>query len=109
MLNRNISDPTTNDNNHKTAHHNSNPIEQGLYEATRKVLSDSPPHSESQDRSSYKIEEIKKLWKQYFSPQSLDYVSRCLALQIIEDGGDDSFIDKFLAELNEKVNFKEPS
>jgi hypothetical protein len=98
MPNGNILDPIA------TAHHNSNPIEQELDKAAHKVQSNPHPHSESHDRLSYKFEEIKKLWKPYFSSQSLDYVLLRLALRIIEDGGDDSFVDEFLAELNKKVN-----
>jgi hypothetical protein len=47
------------------------------------------------------------MWTPYFTSESLDYILNRLALRVVEDGGDDTFVDQFLVEfeLNKKVNF----
>lgn len=98
----NIVDPITNDNKYKSSRHDSDPIYQDLLKPPQKTQSNSP---ESQNGLSSKFGEIKKLWTPYFSSESLDYVLKRLALRVVEDGGDDSFVDQYLVELNKKVNF----
>lgn len=98
----NLADSTTNDNKYKSSRHDSDPIYQELLKPPHTAQSNS---AESQNGLSSKFGEIKKLWTPYFSSESLDYVLKRLALRVVEDGGDDSFVDQYLAELNKKVNF----
>ena len=93
-----------NENKHKTAYDDSDTIRQQLHRTSHGTQSDDLPHLESLDRLSSKFDVIKRLWRQHLPLQNLDEVLRGLALRVIEDGGDDSILDKFLGELNKKVN-----
>lgn len=102
VLDRSIPDPSINDNNHKITHNDL--LGQELYKTAH---GESVPTSniESHDRLSFKIDEIRKLWKQHFSSQVLDNLLRGLDLRVVEQGGDDTIVDQFLAELNKRANF----
>jgi hypothetical protein len=104
VLDRSLLDPSINENNHKIAHHNLDLLRQELYK-TAHGESDPTPNIEPHDRLSFKIDEIRKLWKQHFSSQDLDNLLRGLDLRVVEEGGDDTIVDQFLAELNKRANF----
>jgi hypothetical protein len=102
MRRSNVAQRMISDNNSKRSFHDSNPTENQLDQSAHKEESRSL--TESQDTLTFKFEKIKRMSEPYFSSETPDVILENLARQVLYDGGKESSVDEYLAELRQKVN-----